>query len=178
MPTSAARPTWRVEVLGQLDSNEVRAVTDLVEAATETDGVRPLSEHVMLHLRYGGDEHVRNVLAWSGDRVLAYVHLDVTDEVEGASAELVVHPDRRREGLGRAVLDQVLRQTSDGRLRLWAHGEHAGATALATPSASVGPGSSGRCVARCSPRCPPERRRTTSRCAPSSRAATTRPGLR
>ena len=38
----------------------------LVEAATEADGVRPLSEHVMLHLRYGGDDRVRNVLAWSG----------------------------------------------------------------------------------------------------------------
>ncbi len=131
MSAPADRPSWRVEVLGQLDGDEVRAVTDLVESATETDGVRPLSEHVMLHLRYGGDERVRNVLAWSGDRVLGYAHLDVTDEVEGASAELVVHPDHRRDGLGRAVLDQVLRETSDGRLRLWAHGEHAGATALA-----------------------------------------------
>jgi mycothiol synthase len=40
----------------------VRAVSTLAEAATEADGVRPLSEHVMLHLRYGGDQRVRNVL--------------------------------------------------------------------------------------------------------------------
>ena len=133
--TSAAAPSgpsWRVEVVGQLDDGEVRAVSALVEAATEADGVRPLSEHVMLHLRYGGDERVRNVLAWShDDEVLGYAHLDVTDEVEGASAELVVHPDCRRQGLGRAVLDELIRQAPDTRLRLWAHGEHSGATRLA-----------------------------------------------
>ena len=85
----------RVEVVGQLSEDEVRAVSELVEAATEADGVRPLSEHVMLHLRYGGDAPVRNVLIYgrdsepSGDtrpddaafanRLAAYGHLDVTD---------------------------------------------------------------------------------------------------
>ena len=54
----------RVEVVGQLSEDEVRAVAELVEAATEADGVRPLSEHVMLHLRYGGDAPVRNVLIY------------------------------------------------------------------------------------------------------------------
>ena len=44
----------------------------LAEAATEADGVRPLSEHVMLHLRYGGDQRVRNVLVWQGPRLVAY----------------------------------------------------------------------------------------------------------
>ncbi|MDQ1598771.1 MAG: mycothiol synthase [Actinomycetota bacterium] len=37
-------------------------MSTLAEAATEADGVRPLSDHVMLHLRYGGDQRVRNVL--------------------------------------------------------------------------------------------------------------------
>jgi len=36
----------RVEVVGPLSEDEVRAVAALVEAATEADGVRPLSEHV------------------------------------------------------------------------------------------------------------------------------------
>ena len=120
-----------VEVVGPLDPDEVRAVSALVEAATEADGVRPLSEHVMLHLRYGGDERVRNVLAWAGDDLLGYGHLDVTDEVAGASAELVVHPGHRGEGLGRALVETTLAETPDGRLRLWAHGEHPGAAALA-----------------------------------------------
>jgi mycothiol synthase len=120
-----------IEVAGPLDSDEVQAVSALVEAATEADGVRPLSEHVMLHLRYGGDERVRNVLAWEGDAVAAYAHLDVTDEVAGSSAELVVSPAYRDRGLGRSLVHAVLAESPDGRLRLWSHGEHPGAAALA-----------------------------------------------
>ncbi len=131
VPDPGSPLTVQVEVLGPLDAAEVRAVSDLVEAATEADGVRPLSEHVMLHLRYGGDRPVRNVLVWSGDDLAAYSHLDVTDQVEGASAEVVVHPDRRRQGLGRRLVQATLDETPDGRLRLWAHGGHPGAAALA-----------------------------------------------
>ena len=120
-----------IEVLGPIDADEVRRVSALVEAATEADGVRPLSEHVMLHLRYGGDDRVRNVLAWSGDDLTAYAHLDVTDEVAGASAELVVAPGYRGRGLGRALVEAMLAETPDGRLRLWSHGGHPGAAALA-----------------------------------------------
>lgn len=121
----------QVEVLGRLDTEEVRAVSALVESATEADGVRPLSEHVMLHLRYGGDRPVRNVLVYDGDRLAAYAHLDVTDEVAGASAEVVVAPAHRRKGLGRLLVQTTLDETGDGRLRLWAHGEHPAAAALA-----------------------------------------------
>jgi mycothiol synthase len=120
-----------IEVVGPLDPAEVRAVSDLVESATEADGVRPLSEHVVLHLRYGGDDRVRNVLAWDGDQLAAYAHLDVTDEVEGASAELAVGPRFRGRGLGRRLVEATLAETPDGRLRLWSHGGHPGAAALA-----------------------------------------------
>ena len=136
----------RVEVVGPLSEDEVRAVAALVEAATEADGVRPLSEHVMLHLRYGGDAPVRNVLIYvrdsdlpeaelpatgTGDRLAAYGHLDVTDEVAGASAEVVVHPFARRRGLGHLLVATTLAETPDGRLRLWSHGEHPAAASLA-----------------------------------------------
>jgi mycothiol synthase len=120
-----------VEVVGQLDADEVRAVSGLVETATEADGVRPLSEHVMLHLRYGGDERVRNVLTWAGADLAGYAHLDVTDEVEGASAELVVAPAHRGRGVGLRLVEATLAETPDGRLRLWSHGGHPGAAALA-----------------------------------------------
>jgi mycothiol synthase len=106
-------------------------VTQLVDAATEADHVRPLSEHVMLHLRYGGDEPVRNVLLHVDGKLVAYAHLDVTDLVEGASAELVVHPDHRRKGYGRALVSRLLEESPDGRLRLWSHGAHPAALWLA-----------------------------------------------
>lgn len=120
----------RVETRGRLGADEVAAVLALVEAATDADGVRPLNEHVMLHLRYGGDEQARNVLLYEGDRLAGYAHVDPTDVVEGPSGELVVHPEFRRRGLGRRLLDAVLAETG-GRLRLWAHGDHPGAERLA-----------------------------------------------
>jgi mycothiol synthase len=115
----------RLQTARHLTSDEVAAVTALVADATDTDGVRPLSEHVLLHLRYGGDEPARNLLLWrDGDppQLLAYAHLDVTDPIEGPSAEMVVAPTARRHGYGRALIEGVLEQSGD-RLRLWAHGD-------------------------------------------------------
>ena len=115
----------------RLSADEVTAVRRLVDEVTAADGVRPFSDHVMLHLPRGGDEDVRHVLVYDGDRLVAAAHLDVTDEVSGSSAELAVHPDARQHGIGRALTSQLLTLTPDGRLRLWAHGEHPAAGALA-----------------------------------------------
>jgi mycothiol synthase len=114
-----------------LETAEVDAVRELLDAVTDVDRVRPLSEHVMLHLRYGGDEDVRHVLARVDGRVVGYAHMDVTDAVEGAAAELAVHPDFRRRGVAAALAEQLVAESPDGRLRLWAHGQLPGAAALA-----------------------------------------------
>jgi len=109
----------------------------LVEDVTEHDGHLPLSEHVMLHLPLGGDDDVRHVLveagpgADTGPALQGYAHLDVTDPVAGSSAEVVVSPTARRQGIGRAMVTELIRQSPDGRLRLWAHGEHPAAGQLA-----------------------------------------------
>ena len=123
-----------IERRQRLSADEVAQVTRLVDEVTEADGVRPLSEHVMLHLRYGGDTPARNLLGWldsdNGRALAGYAHLDVTDPVDGASAELAVAPGLRRAGFGRQLVGALLAET-DGRLRLWAHGEHPAAAALA-----------------------------------------------
>ncbi len=121
----------RVEVVGKLDAAELGAVTHLVERATEADGARPLSEHVSLHLRYGGDSEVVHVLVWIDDELAGYAHVDPTDAVQGSSAELVVDPRRRGQGIGRRLVAEVTATSPDGRLRLWAHGDHPAAAALA-----------------------------------------------
>ncbi|GHE30339.1 mycothiol acetyltransferase [Streptosporangium violaceochromogenes] len=112
------------------------AVLAVVETATEADGVRPLNEHVMLHLRYGGDERAGAVLLYAGHDLAGYAHVDPTDPVEGPSGELVIHPAFRRRGYGRHLLRAVLERTG-GRLRLWAHGDHPGAGALAASAGFV-----------------------------------------
>jgi mycothiol synthase len=120
------------DVLGRLEPEDVRAVHALVRAVEAADGTPPLSEHVLLHLPYGGDAEVRNLLARDGSgEVLGYAHLDVTDQVEGSSAELAVAPTARGRGLGRALIEELVRQSPDGRLRLWAHGDLPAAAELA-----------------------------------------------
>ena len=119
------------DVLGRLAPPDVAAVRRLVEQVEAADGTAPLSEHVLLHLPYGGDTEVRNLLVRQGGEVVGYAHLDVTDQVEGSSAELAVLPSARGRGLGRRLVGALLEQVPDGRLRLWAHGDSPAAGALA-----------------------------------------------
>jgi mycothiol synthase len=89
----------------------------------------------MLHLRHGGDAPAVHLIIRLAGLLVGYAHVDTTDAVEGASAELVVHPMHRRRGLGRALVTAVTAAAAEddptGRLRLWAHGDHPSATALA-----------------------------------------------
>src|SRR5947199_7963845 len=101
-----------IETRGRLSPHEIRAVVGLVDDVTDTDGVRPLSEHVMLHLRYGGDDRARNFLLRAGDDIAGYAHLDTTDAVQGASAELAVSPRHRGMGYGRQLVDALMQETS------------------------------------------------------------------
>lgn len=120
-----------LDVRMRLDAAQVAEIQDLVDAAAEEDAVHPLSEHVTLHLGHGGDPLARNVLAHVDGRLAGYAHLDLTDVVEGASAEVVVHPEMRRHGIGQMLVGQLVGLTGDGRLRLWAHGSHPAAELLA-----------------------------------------------
>jgi mycothiol synthase len=106
-------------------------VLALVRAATEEDGVGPLSEHVMLHLRYGGDPSARNLLLVSGGELAGYAHLDPTDPVAGPSGELVIHPGRRGQGHGLELLNALVAEADGRQLRLWAHGDLPAAARLA-----------------------------------------------
>lgn len=133
MVTTAATPVRRT---AHLTADEVAEVLALARAAGDADGTFPLSEHVTLHLRYGGDAPAVHLLARDAEGTLVgYAHVDPTDLVEGTSAELVVHPMRRRRGLGRALVaaatDAAEEHDPAGRLRLWAHGDHPSASALA-----------------------------------------------
>lgn len=132
--SAAESSAFTLIVRTHLSPDESRAVAELIERITDFDGLQPLSEHVWLHLKEGGDEHGLHVLVFPLDapgEPCGYAHLDVTDAVEGPCAELAVDPIARRAGLGRRIVEELIVQAPDGRLRLWAHGEQAGAAELA-----------------------------------------------
>lgn len=122
--------TPELTVATRLNAEQIQDITDLITRVTKEDGRSPISEHVWLHLRQGGDDADQHVLAYTGDYLIGYAHLDDTDPVDGPSAELAVLPRERRHGVGRLLVSELLRMTG-GRLRLWAHGEQAGSADLA-----------------------------------------------
>lgn len=109
-----------------MDADEVAGVPALADAATAADGVGPLSEHAILALRAGR----AGTAITEGGTVVGYAHLDPAADDEPAAGELVVHPEHRRRGHGRALL-RTLRDEANGPLRVWAHGDLPAAAALA-----------------------------------------------
>ena len=121
----------QIRITERLTSSEVAAILELVRLATDEDAVAPLSEHVMLHLRYGGDRLARNVLLIADGEIAGYAHLDPTDPVEGPSGELVIHPAYRRRHFGLTLVRALAVEAGPHQLRLWAHGDLPAAGRLA-----------------------------------------------
>ncbi|GAA3516790.1 mycothiol synthase [Aeromicrobium panaciterrae] len=99
------------------------SLQELGERAIAVDGVAPFNEASLLALRAGDAARVL-VLRTDSDGALiaaAYASGD-------APVEVVVAPDRRRAGIGRSIVDELL---ADGETRFWAHGDLPGARALA-----------------------------------------------
>ena len=117
-------PEWRPT----LQADEQRAVRELVTAATEFDGVAPVGEQVLREL---GHERTDHLLASSDDRVVGYLNLSPPREGEAGMAELVVHPQARRRGIG-ATMARAALAKAGGRNRFWAHGTLAPAQATAS----------------------------------------------
>ena len=121
-------------------AGEQAEVLALEAAATAYDGVGPLDDQVRLEIAFGAAPEARHLIGRiiGSPGVVGYAHL--THDGEGdASAHLVVDPSQRRLGFGGALLDGLLRLTAEGApssrqppaLRVWAHGDTAGAQALA-----------------------------------------------
>nr|WP_274383707.1 mycothiol synthase [Saccharothrix deserti] len=104
-------------------------ISGLLGAAQSVDGVAPVGEAVVLRLSPGarGSNHL---LARDDGALVGYLHLDVFGDSDGNEvAELAVHPDHRRRGVGGALADAVADRAKP--LRIWSHGGHPGAEALA-----------------------------------------------
>ena len=111
-----------MQYLIHLDDAHRAGVLDLVATATDFDGVPPIAEHVLLHLRHGGDKRDFHIIICDGPTVIAYAHLDLTDEVEGPSVELVIHPAHRSASHATDIITKAL-EVGGARTRLWSHGD-------------------------------------------------------
>jgi mycothiol synthase len=119
-------------VRGRISPAEARDVLQLSAAAAAEDGVGPLSDQTVLHVRHGGDPGARNLLLWRDGDLAGFAHLDAaTDPAEARSGELVVHPAHRRQGLGRMLVRAITAEAGGRPVRLWAHGDLPAAAALA-----------------------------------------------
>ena len=116
--------------LNSLSKSQIDGVIALINAATAQDGTPPISEHIVLHLRHGGDKSDSHLIVEQSGKAIAYAHIDATDLVAGPSVELVVHPDHRKSGLGKELLSKS-KEICGSKMRLWAHGDLSAAQKLA-----------------------------------------------
>jgi len=116
--------------LNHLTKSQQESVLALIKAAQDFDGTPPIAEHVLLHLRYGGDKSDSHLVIEENKEVIAYAHLDTTDLVAGPSVEAVVHPQHRGKGLGALMLKEAIKMCGD-KTRIWSHGDLPAAKAIA-----------------------------------------------
>ncbi len=117
LPAPATR--WRTG----LTDDEQRKIRELIAAAKQADGVAPVGDQVLRELAHDRTKHL---LAVDGDDISGYLNLTEAP----AMAELVVHPNARRRGIGSALAGTGLSEGGDG-VRIWAHGNLAPARATA-----------------------------------------------
>jgi mycothiol synthase len=123
---------------GRLTPAQVAGVLDLAAAAAAADSVAPLSEHVLLHLRYdaagpgAGPSPGKDMVLMVHDTIAGYAYLDApADPGLDVSGELVIDPRHRGHGLGLALVRELIAQADGHRVRLWAHGDLPAAARLA-----------------------------------------------
>ena len=116
--------------LNHLSKSQQESVLALIRAAHDFDGTPPIAEHVLLHLRHGGDKSDSHIVFESDNQVIAYAHLDTTDLIAGPSVEAVVHPNHRGKGLGALILKEAIKVCGD-KTRIWSHGDFPAAKAIA-----------------------------------------------
>ncbi|CPR11345.1 acetyltransferase [Mycobacterium bohemicum DSM 44277] len=96
---TSREPAWRPA----LTADEQRQVREMVTAATQFDGVAPVGEQVLRELGHDRTEHLVVRDARPGapeDLVVGYLNLSPPRDGATGMAELVVHPEARRRGVG------------------------------------------------------------------------------
>lgn len=114
-----------IERAPALTDPDAVAVRKLAAIVTTSDAVAPLSEQTLLQLH--DPQAVHLLVRSEGRALIGYAQLK-----SDASGELMVDPAHRRRGLGRWLAETLEAQPEASDLRVWAHGDGAGAQALAS----------------------------------------------
>jgi len=116
--------------LKQLTPEQQTGVLALIKSATDHDQIPPISDHILLHLRHGGDKSDSHLVITENEKIIGYAHLDQTDLVAGPAVELVVDVEHRQSGIGSELINEAIKICGK-RLRLWSHGDLPAASKLA-----------------------------------------------
>ena len=116
--------------LKHLTPDQQTGVLALIKSATDHDGIPPIADHILLHLRHGGDKSDSHLVITEKEKIIGYAHLDQTDLVAGPAVELVVDPEHRQSGIGNQLISEAIKICGT-RLRLWSHGDLPAASKLA-----------------------------------------------
>ncbi|EAP97055.1 putative acetyltransferase [Janibacter sp. HTCC2649] len=127
----------RLETSSHLDGTVAADVLALAARAADADGVEAISEAFRLALTSAHGD-VSHLVAYAGESrsedLLGYAAVD-----SGGSAELVVDPDARRQGVGRELLHALFDSdfVPGSATGVWAHGDLPAAQALAAAEGLV-----------------------------------------
>ena len=103
-------------------------IRPLLLAASAADGRPEVSPDGPLPREFRGGEQL---VAVRDHTLVGYAHLDTDGDSHGNQvAELIVHPEHRRQGVGTELAREVLAHAATG-VRLWSHGDHPGAARIA-----------------------------------------------
>lgn len=123
-------------VPAELDERTLSDVRRLATQAQDVDGNPPLSDQTLVALAADEtDENIITLLAEVGEgsyAVLAGIAVLVREAQDQPWVlELVVHPNHRQAGIGRALLTQLNELVDLTNVQAWAHGDHEAAKKLA-----------------------------------------------
>ena len=113
-----------VEIIRRPEPDEVATTIEFVEGIASMVGSRPMSDHLWLDLRSGGNDGFHLVRVRDESGLLAVAQISAAND--GSALEVVVTPELDPEQLGRVAADSAttvidaFRHSGGGRLTWWA----------------------------------------------------------
>ncbi|NED99460.1 mycothiol synthase [Phytoactinopolyspora halotolerans] len=120
-------PSVRISRVPALSTRQIEQLGALAERARRTDGRPPFAEDLERSATSGAADVVVTLTGEADELVGAAF---AARQGTRRAAELLVDPDRRGQGYGTALLNELL-EAVPGELWLWSHGDHPAARRLA-----------------------------------------------